>query len=857
MKKNQNLIFLFLLLFLNFQSFASTQVKITKAPKWVKAISIDTKTISDENQQQGGYIYMLVDLQDNPKTEETFRHYAYKILNNEGIQSMSDIDVDFDPTYQKLTFHFIRIHRNGKTIDKLNDHEIKTFQRENEMDRYLYDGSLTAVVNLRDVRAGDIIEYSFTISGYNPILKGHFFRTYYFNHGIPVNRIYSRAIVPKDKRLYFKYFNKAKQPNFTSKDGFSIYTWDIKPSIPLFEDNNIPSWYEPFDKVKISDINSWKRIARLFVGNYTVSDKEKTMLRQLTDGMFMAEQKEELIVEVIRFVQDNVRYLGFESGLSAYKPHAPSKVFKQRFGDCKDKSLLLATILNNEGIESYPVLVNTNLSGHVSESIPSSNVFNHCIVQINYKGKTHYIDPTITSQGGNLDNYYFPDYGKGLVIKENSEGLVDLKINDFEKTVINEEISFLEIGGPAKMKVITKYYGSDADNQREYFANNSKESIQKNYLNFYSNAYVGMKSTSDIAYIDHRGKNEFIVEEHYTIDKFWDISDKDENILFCEPYPLSIDVYAGVTKSPGRTMPYHLDYPVDLEQTITILLPESWNVTEDNVEISSDAYTYKHTIKYVNDKIVLFHHYKTLKDHIEAKDFNSFVSDHDKILGNLSFRLTNNKNVSSGFTFSGWFAVFLSSIIAGGIFFAFRLYNNYDPVAPTLDTPKPLGGWLVIVAIGLVISPIRLIYSLLSTPDFFNSSIWESLISDGEFQNIPLVALMSGEMIYNVLFIIFNVLLIFLFFEKRTSLPRLISIYYGIAFFGIFVDTLLSNQINATEMSSADFSESYSDIFRNLIVAAILVPYFNVSKRVKSTFVERLNGRSREIGFEENSRIVE
>ena len=54
-------------------------------------------------------------------------------------------------------------------------------------------------------------------------------------------------------------------------------------------------------------------------------------------------------------MQDEVRYLGLENGISAYKPSSPNKVYNQRFGDCKDKSLLLVTMLNQMNIEAYPV----------------------------------------------------------------------------------------------------------------------------------------------------------------------------------------------------------------------------------------------------------------------------------------------------------------------------------------------------------------------------------------------------------------------------------------------------------------------------------------------------------------------
>ena len=59
----------------------------------------------------------------------------------------------------------------------------------------------------------------------------------------------------------------------------------------------------------------------------------------------MARIRQKYFRVAVNFVQNEIRYMGIETGKYSHKANSPEKVFKQRYGDCKDKSLLLASIL--------------------------------------------------------------------------------------------------------------------------------------------------------------------------------------------------------------------------------------------------------------------------------------------------------------------------------------------------------------------------------------------------------------------------------------------------------------------------------------------------------------------------------
>lgn len=98
---------------------------------------------------------------------------------------------------------------------------------------------------------------------------------------------------------------------------------------------------------------------------------------ELTSGKTDFYDKTEAIAE---FVQKDVRYFVIEKGIGGWQPHAASDIFRNRYGDCKDKSTLLSAMLSTVGIHSALVLVDTH-RGYVDPDAPSASG-NHAIAAV-------------------------------------------------------------------------------------------------------------------------------------------------------------------------------------------------------------------------------------------------------------------------------------------------------------------------------------------------------------------------------------------------------------------------------------------------------------------------------------------
>lgn len=173
-----------------------------------------------------------------------------------------------------------------------------------------------------------------------------------------------------------------------------------------------------------------------------------------------------------------------------------------------------------------------------------------------------------------------------------------------------------------------------------------------------------------------------------------------------------------------------------------------------------------------------------------------------------------------------------------------------NPEDQILDTPEPskrrpateyydrIGGWLILVAIGLILSPFRLAYSLLvELLPALDAETWDYLTSpDSPVYHALWKPLIIFELLGNGLFLIFSVVLLYYFFSRKKELPRLIIIFYAANLLFILLDYLLAAQIPM--VAEMDDGSTYREIGRSIVASAIWIPYFLLSERVKGTFIK-------------------
>jgi hypothetical protein len=151
---------------------------------------------------------------------------------------------------------------------------------------------------------------------------------------------------------------------------------------------------------------------------------------------------------------------------------------------------------------------------------------------------------------------------------------------------------------------------------------------------------------------------------------------------------------------------------------------------------------------------------------------------------------------------------------------------------------EKLGGWLILVGLGIVASPLKIIALVFPTySKIFSNGSWELLTTPGTNAYNPFWSpILIGEIGINLMLVFAWIFIAYLFFSKKSLFPKS---YIAILIFSLtfIVADALAMKIILPNEPVFD-PETTKETLRSLVGVLIWVPYMLVSKRVKATFVK-------------------
>lgn len=638
-----------LVVLLGCSSYASEQkdqLQVAPHGGWVKPQSLPLIDSIPQDKINSGVYYLLVDEQVRvPARGENifYSHYAEKVVNQSGLQESSQVNINYDPSYQTLTFHSLLIHRDGKPFDALPKIKYSVLQREQELENSLYDGSLTANIIISDLRVGDVVEYSYSITGDNPIHAGAFYYRFYTQWTVTLRQLYFRLLWERENEPFFRANNSALKPVVQQFSGAKEYIYQVDSTEPLQTNSQTPDWYNPYGRVEISDVAQWGDVVVWAQALYdSAIETTDAIDLVVADIQRKHSNKEDQIAAALDVVQSQVRYLGIETGVNSHKPSKAGDTWQRRYGDCKDKAVLFISLLKKMGITAHPALVDTEEKQEIIHRLPAATAFNHVITKVELDGKSYWLDPTRQHQQSTLANIYQPDYGYALVVASGSTALSPMKPERTSAQVIEEILDLSgAINEPVSYSIITHYMGLQAETQRNKMTETNVSSTTDQYLNFYKDYYPQIKSVAPVKYKDYPGESRFQVVEAYSISNIWQASEPNQQKKYAGIYASIIETNLLKPDELHRNSPFALRYPDSITQKIQVKVRGDWGFEQEAVVVDNEFFHYSSDIKFDSEKNILYltYKYETKKDHVVAEKIDDYVNARKKVMDDIGYNI--------------------------------------------------------------------------------------------------------------------------------------------------------------------------------------------------------------------------
>lgn len=450
---------------------------------------------------------------------------AIQVNDRSSLGEIGQFGISFFPAYQKLLLHRVAIIRNGEVMVRTATVNTRLLEREASIDKGVYGGAGTVQLLLDDVRIGDTLWLTYTIEGENPVFGKHWASDFSWDASHPIELRKLTVLHPKKRPIRWRqlgdYRKEPLEPRVDSVGGLERMRFEGRAIEPIEYEPSIPASYFTARILQFSEYTDWQGVAVWAEGLFP-KVKPSVALKALAQQFANEATPEAKASAALHWVQNHIRYFSVAIGENSHRPQAPDVVLKRRYGDCKDMTYLLISLLGELGVDARPVLLAARAPAIVAKLAPAPNWFDHVIVQVNIGARHYYVDPTRTGQTAQVDKLpaVFPG-GAVLVVDARSTGLITLplQVDTSPEYELVEKIIMPTLDGDATLESRRIFRQSFAEGARQYFPQMSAKELETNALAEYEKQYAGVKLQGTPLLRDEANDNRFEVVALYSITK--------------------------------------------------------------------------------------------------------------------------------------------------------------------------------------------------------------------------------------------------------------------------------------------------------------------------------------------------
>lgn len=358
----------------------------------VRSDTLYSLVVRAEDYRDEDFVYLLDDgivrIERDGRGSRTYRQVV-QVLTRDAAENWGELQFSYQPGNERLTVNWVRvISADGRVLSERPVHEQES-RAPVAGSAPVYTDVMQRRVSLGGVAPGTLVDYSYTVETFRPLVPDDFYASWAVTTGTLVRRSRYIVDVPADVPVQIQEINWRSPRLVRRHAGRVIYTWAAS-DVPGVEG-------EPFmtgpDTVRVAiEValpRTWNDIARWYAGlardRYQVTPGLETRLTEVVRG---ARTLEDSLRLVHRWVAQDFRYVSLSLGIGGYQPRTPAQVLESMYGDCKDKATLFIALARRMGVRAYPVLLSAEATA--DSTMVTARQFDHMIAAVLVPGRAGY-----------------------------------------------------------------------------------------------------------------------------------------------------------------------------------------------------------------------------------------------------------------------------------------------------------------------------------------------------------------------------------------------------------------------------------------------------------------------------------
>jgi hypothetical protein len=521
-------------------------------------------------------LYLLLDRDvqiDETGREVMTLRQAVRIFTNQGRLEFSDYRFPYDEAAQAVEVRTARTVRSDlRTVD-VDEDAINDITPPELEGAAVYSNALEKVFSYPAALKGSTLALELrreSVANENGLFGG----SAEFQLAHPVLHNALTVTVPEHTPLVYAGFRGIPEPSVEERGGRTIYRWSVKDMPGIVPESFMPPMEAVAARVVYSTTSDWGQVAGQFAeAFYPHAVAESDLALAVDEWVGTGTTGEEKTREIFLHVVHDIRTVHLDLGRGGYEATPAPEVYHNRYGDCRDKAVVLVAALAKVGVTAFPVLYDDRRVDLV-ETVPTLGQFNDVMVAVETSSGYRFLDP----KAEHCLYGFYPSGGgsRGLLVKPDGHDVVTIPEIPHDRN-FSEKALRVTIGadGSVEGRIECSLGGHFDSRARRYLAEMTGKERQMEFAKaanrLSEGAALGQVSVSDLADL----RTAASVSLSFTADGFG-LVQGEMMILRLPDFPLH---FANVSTYPGlesRTFDFCMESTLRESYRVELEIPDGY-----------------------------------------------------------------------------------------------------------------------------------------------------------------------------------------------------------------------------------------------------------------------------------------